>query len=60
VVAPRSWNARARTGVKTNRRDARRLAHLLHIGELPAVRVSTPAEEHAWDLVRAREDTRGI
>jgi hypothetical protein len=44
--------------VKTDRRDAERLARLLLIGELPAVRVRIPAEEVARDLVRAREDAR--
>jgi transposase len=44
--------------VKTDRRDAERLARLLHIGELPVVRVPTQAEEAARDLVRAREDAR--
>src|SRR5215208_5104403 len=47
-----------RDRVKTDRRDAERLARLLHIGELPQVRVPTEAEEAARDLVRAREDTR--
>ena len=44
--------------VKTDRRDAERLARLLRIGELPGVRVPTEAEEAARDLVRAREDCR--
>jgi len=44
--------------VKTDRRDAERLARLLHIGELAGVRVPTQAEEAARDLVRAREDAR--
>lgn len=44
--------------VKTDKRDALRLARLLHIGELPAVRVPTEAEESARDLARAREDCR--
>jgi transposase len=35
------------------------LARLLRIGELPAVRVPSEAEEAARDLVRAREDVRG-
>jgi transposase len=45
--------------VKTDRRDAIRLARLLRMGELVAVRVPTVAEEAARDLVRAREDARG-
>ena len=53
-----SWSARPGDRVKTDRRDAERLARLLHIGELPGVRVPTVAEEAARDLVRAREDAR--
>jgi transposase len=45
--------------VKTDRRDAVRLAKLLRLEELTAVRVPDPAEEAARDLVRAREDARG-
>lgn len=45
--------------VKTDRRDAERLARLLRLGELVAVRVPEPHEEQARDLVRAREDARG-
>src|SRR5436309_9400995 len=45
--------------VKTDRRDAERLARLLRLGELVAVHVPTPLEEAARDLVRAREDARG-
>ena len=45
--------------VKTDRRDALRLAGLLRLGELTAVRVPSEAEEAARDLVRAREDARG-
>ena len=45
--------------VKTDRRDAERLARLLRLGELVPVRVPEPYEEQARDLVRAREDARG-
>ena len=45
--------------VKTDRRDAVRLARLLRLEELVAVRVPGLAEEAARDLVRAREDARG-
>jgi len=45
--------------VKTDRRDAVRLAKLLRLEELVAVRVPGLAEEAARDLVRAREDARG-
>jgi transposase len=44
--------------VKTDRRDAVRLARLLRLGELVAVRVPSRAEEAARDLMRAREDAR--
>jgi transposase len=50
-----SWNARLGIGSRPNRRDAERLARLAYIGELPGVRVPSPAEEAARDLVRARE-----
>jgi transposase len=58
VVAPSKLERPAGDRVKTDRRDAERLARLLQIGELPAVRVPTVAEEAARDLVRAREDAR--
>src|SRR5450756_37533 len=45
--------------VKTDRRDAMRLAKLLRLEELTAVRVPSLLEEGARDLVRAREDARG-
>lgn len=44
--------------VKTDRRDAERLARLLRLGEISPVRVPGPEEEAARDLVRAREDVR--
>ena len=58
VVAPSKLERPPGDRVKTDRRDAERLARLLHIGELPAVRVPTQAEEAARDLVRARQDAR--
>jgi transposase len=58
VVAPSKLERPPGDRVKTDRRDAERLARLLHIGELPQVRVPTEAEEAAQDLVRAREDAR--
>ena len=45
--------------VKTDRRDAERLARLLRLGEITPIRVPEPEEEAARDLVRAREDARG-
>jgi transposase len=58
VVAPSKLERPPGDRVKTDKRDAARLARLLHIGELPAVRVPSQAEEAARDLVRAREDVR--
>jgi transposase len=58
VVAPSKLERPPGDRVKTDRRDAERLARLAYIGELPAVRVPSPAEEAARDLVRAREDAR--
>jgi transposase len=45
-----------RRSVKTDRRDAERLARLLRLDELTSVRVPSEFEEAARDLVRARED----
>jgi transposase len=59
VAAPSKIPRAPGDRVKTDRRDAERLARLLRLGELVAVRVPEPHEEAARDLVRAREDTRG-
>src|SRR4051794_31123673 len=59
VVAAPSKIRPAADRVKTDRRDAERLARLLRLGEITPVRVPGPAEEAARDLVRAREDARG-
>jgi transposase len=59
VVAAPSRIRAAADRVKTDRRDAERLARLLRLGEITAVRVPEPEEEAARDLVRAREDARG-
>ena len=40
--------------IKTDRRDAKRLARLHRAGELTAIRVPSPAEEGVRDLWRAR------
>jgi transposase len=45
--------------VKTDRRDAERLARLLAAGELRFVHLPTIAEERFRDLIRCREDLRG-
>ena len=59
VVAAPSKIRPAADRVKTDRRDAERLARLLRLGEVTPVRVPGPDEEAARDLVRAREDARG-
>jgi transposase len=59
VVAAPSKIRPAADRVKTDRRDAERLARLLRLGEITAVRVPGREEEAARDLVRAREDARG-
>jgi len=58
VVAAPSRIPPAADRVKTDRRDAERLARLLRLGEITPVRVPGPDEEAARDLVRAREDAR--
>ena len=45
--------------VKTDSRDARHLARLLHLGEIVCVAVASVEQEAVRDLVRAREDCRG-
>jgi len=59
VVAPGLIPRKAGGRVKTDRRDAVRLARLLAAGELTFVRVPSVEEERFRDLVRAREDLRG-
>src|SRR4051794_14570049 len=59
VVAAPSRIRPAADRVKTDRRDAERLARLLRLGEITPVRVPDLEEEAARDLVRAREDARG-
>jgi transposase len=58
VAAPSKIPRAPGDRVKTDRRDAERLARLLRLGELVAVRVPSEREEAARDLVRAREDAR--
>jgi transposase len=59
VVAAPSRIRPAADRVKTDRRDAERLARLLRLGEITPIRVPSLEEEAARDLVRAREDARG-
>jgi transposase len=56
VVAPSSIPRPSGERVKTDRRDAMKLARLARIGELTAVRVPDGADEAMRDLVRGRED----
>src|SRR5215210_6849547 len=56
VIAPSLIPARPGDRIKTDRRDARRLALLFRAGQLSAVRVPTTAEEAVRDLCRARAD----
>jgi transposase len=58
VVAPSKMERPPGDRIKTDRRDARRGARLLHIGEITGIRVPTEAEEDARDLFRSRDDAR--
>jgi transposase len=58
VIAPALVPRRPGERIKTDRRDAAKLAGLFRAGELTAVRVPTPDEEAARDLLRARSDLR--
>ena len=59
VAAPSKLQRPCGDRVKTDLRDARQLARLLHLGEIVAVAVPSVEQEAARDLVRAREDVRG-
>jgi transposase len=59
VVAPGSIPKGSGDRVKTDRRDAVRLARLLAAGELRFVFVPSLADERFRDLTRAIEDSRG-
>jgi len=59
VAAPSKLQRPCGDRVKTDLRDARHLARLLHLGEIAAIAVPSVAQEAARDLVRAREDVRG-
>src|SRR3954449_12340593 len=56
VVAPALIPKAPGDRIKTDRRDARRLARLHRAGELTAIRVPAPQEEAVRDLCRARDD----
>ncbi len=59
VAAPSRLQRPSGDRVKTDVRDARHLARLLHLGEIVVVTVPSIEQEAARDLVRAREDCRG-
>src|SRR5262252_8538073 len=58
VIAPALMPRKPGERVKTNRRDARKLAELGRAGLLTAVQPPTPAQEAVRDLARARDDAR--
>jgi transposase len=58
VIAPSLIPREPGDRVKTNRRDARKLARLLRAGLLTVVQPPTPAQEAVRDLGRARDDVR--
>ena len=59
VAAPSKLVRPSGDRVKTDARDARHLARLLHLGEIVEVTVPSLGQEAARDLVRARDDCRG-
>jgi transposase len=58
VIAPALIPRKPGERVKTDRRDARKLAELLRAGLLTEVHPPTPEQEAVRDLARAREATR--
>lgn len=58
VIAPALMPRKPGERVKTNRRDARKLAELGRAGLLTVVQPPTPAAEAVRDLARARDDAR--
>ena len=58
VIAPSLVPRTVGDRIKTDRRDARRLAILYRVGALTPVHVPTEEEEAARDLLRCREDIR--
>jgi transposase len=59
VAAPSKMPRPPGDRVKTDERDAIRLARMLRAGELPTIRIPNRDEEAVRDLVRARDDMRG-
>ena len=58
VIAPALIPRKPGDRIKTDRRDARKLAELWRAGLLTVVRPPTPAEEAVRDLARASDDAR--
>jgi len=58
VVAPSLIPIKPGERIKTDRRDARKLARLLRAGELTFVHPPDPESESVRDLCRAREDVK--
>lgn len=58
VIAPALMPRKPGERIKTNRRDARKLAELGRAGLLTVVQPPTPADEAVRDLARARDDAR--
>lgn len=58
VIAPSLIPRKPGDRVKTDRRDARKLAELGRAGLLTVVRTPTPEDEAVRDLARARDDAR--
>ncbi len=58
VVAPSLVPRKPGERIKTDRRDARKLAEYLQGGHLTPVHPPTPAQEAARDVCRAREDVQ--
>lgn len=58
VIAPALMLRKPGERVKTNGRDARKLAELGRAGLLTVLQPPTPADEAVRDLARARDDAR--
>jgi len=58
VIAPSLVPVQSGNRVKTDRRDAAKLAHFLRSGDLTTVHVPDEATEAVRDLERAREDAK--
>lgn len=56
IVAPSEVPSKAGDRVKTDKRDARKLARLHRAGELSAIHIPEPHDEAVRDLCRARTD----